>query len=60
MAQQKKNRARGRPNLPKGAAKAETLRVRVAGAEMVSFQAKAKRANMAFPAWVRKCLTEAQ
>lgn len=46
------------PKFPRGTAKSELLRVRVSHDEMVSFQAKAKRAKTPFPKWVRKLLTE--
>ena len=49
----------GRPALPKGEAKAETLRIRVTPAELREFGAKAKGQGQTVSQWVRSTLMAA-
>jgi len=49
----------GRPALPKGEAKAETLRIRVTSGELKGFGAKAKTKGQSVSEWVRSTLMAA-
>jgi hypothetical protein len=46
----------GRPTLPKGEAKAETLRIRVTASELKAFGAKAKASKQTVSDWVRSTI----
>jgi len=56
MPAQPKPRKPGRPALPKGSAKAEMLRIRVAPATLRAFEAKAKRQKISISEWIRSTL----
>jgi predicted HicB family RNase H-like nuclease len=56
MPQSKKARKAGRPPLPKGHAKAGTLRVRVTPEELAAIEAQAKRAKQTVSEWIRSTL----
>ena len=56
MSQPKKPRKAGRPPLPKGASKAETLRVRVTPEEMKAIESKAKASKQTISEWIRSTL----
>lgn len=59
MPQSKKPRKAGRPPLPKGHAKAGTLRVRVTESELDTIQTQAKRAKQSISEWIRSTLNAA-
>jgi hypothetical protein len=46
----------GRPALPKGEAKAETLRIRVTASELKGYGAKAKASGQTVSEWIRSTL----
>jgi len=50
----------GRPSLPKGEAKAETLRIRVTPGELKGFAAKAKASGQTVSEWIRTTLSTAR
>ena len=56
MSQRKKPRKAGRPPLPKGRAKAGTLRVRVTPEELSAIEAKAKQSKQTVSEWIRSTL----
>jgi len=58
MPRQKKAKA-GRPPLPKGQAKAGTLRVRVTSEELAQIEAKAKAGKQTVSEWIRSTLNAA-
>jgi hypothetical protein len=49
----------GRPSLPKGEAKAETLRIRVTPSELRTFEGKAKARKQTVSEWIRSTLNAA-
>jgi len=51
-----KPRKVGRPALPKGSAKAEMLRIRVAPATLRTIEAKAKGQKISVSEWIRSTL----
>jgi len=57
--QKRKRRKAGRPPLPRGAAKAGTLRVRVTPDELRAIEAKARRAKETVSEWIRSTLNTA-
>ncbi len=59
MNQQKKLRKAGRPPLPKGSAKAGTLRVRVTPDELKAIESKAKASKQTVSEWIRSTLNAA-
>jgi len=59
MPSQPKPKKPGRPALPKGAAKAETLRIRVTAAELRTFEATAKAKKQNVSEWIRSILNAA-
>jgi predicted HicB family RNase H-like nuclease len=48
----------GRPTLPKGEAKAETLRIRVTPSELRGYAAKAKASKLSVSEWIRSTLED--
>lgn len=56
MPTQPKPKRVGRPALPKGSAKAETLRIRVTTAELRAFAGLAKANKQTVSEWVRSTL----
>jgi predicted HicB family RNase H-like nuclease len=56
MPIQPKPRKPGRPTLPKGSAKAEMLRIRVAPATLRTIEAKAKGRKISVSEWIRSTL----
>jgi predicted HicB family RNase H-like nuclease len=58
-AKQAKARKAGRPPLPRGEAKLGTLRVRVNPNELLSIEAKARRARQSVSEWIRSTLNAA-
>lgn len=58
MPRQKKTKA-GRPPLPKGQAKAGTLRVRVTPEELERIEEKAKQGKQTVSEWIRSTLNAA-
>jgi hypothetical protein len=56
MSSQPKPKKPGRPALPKGSAKAETLRIRVTPAELRTFEATAKAKKQTVSEWIRSTL----
>jgi uncharacterized protein (DUF1778 family) len=58
-AKQPKARKAGRPPLPKGNAKNETLRVRVTPDELKAIEAAAKSKNQSASEWIRSTLNAA-
>lgn len=60
MPQAKKGRKPGRPPLPKGHAKAGTLRVRVTPEELKAIEAKAKANKQTLSEWIRSILNAAR
>jgi len=54
-----KTKKPGRPTLPKGEAKAETLRIRVTPSELKAFGAKAKASGQTVSEWIRSTLNAA-
>lgn len=59
MPKPKKARKAGRPPLPKGRAKAGTLRVRVTPDELSAIEAIAKRSKQTVSEWIRSTLNAA-
>ena len=59
MAKQPKTRKAGRPPLPKGNAKNETLRVRVTPDELRAIEAAAKGKKQSASEWIRSTLNAA-
>jgi hypothetical protein len=59
MPTQPKPRKPGRPALPKGSAKAEMLRIRVAPATLRTIEAKAKGQKLSVSEWIRSTLNAA-
>lgn len=55
----KRKRKAGRPPLPKGAAKAGMLRVRVTGEELRAIEARAKGKKQSVSEWIRSTLNAA-
>jgi len=53
MPAQPKPKKVGRPALPKGSAKAETLRIRVTPAELRTFETTAKAHKQTVSEWIR-------
>jgi hypothetical protein len=49
----------GRPALPKGEAKAETLRIRVTPSELRGYGSKAKAGKQTMSEWIRNILNAA-
>ena len=49
----------GRPTLPKGSAKAETLRIRVTTADLRAFEGLAKASKQNVSDWIRSTLSAA-
>jgi predicted HicB family RNase H-like nuclease len=56
MPSQPKPKRVGRPTLPKGSAKAEMLRIRVAPATLRTIEAKAKGQKVSVSEWIRSTL----
>jgi len=56
MPAQPKTKKPGRPTLPKGEAKAETLRIRVTASELKEYGAKAKAGKQTVSDWIRSTL----
>lgn len=56
---QKKPKKIGRPKLPKGVAKAETLRIRVTPEEMRAIEFSAKAKEQTISEWIRSTLNAA-
>ena len=54
-----KPRKPGRPSLPKGEAKAETLRIRVTPSELRGYGIKAKTGKQTVSEWIRSTLNAA-
>lgn len=50
----------GRPSLPKGEAKGETLRIRVTPSELKGYGAKAKASGLSVSEWIRSTLNTAR
>lgn len=59
MSQRKKPKKAGRPPLPKGEARAETLRVRVTPEELRAIESAANRSNHSVSGWIRATLSAA-
>jgi len=59
MARQKRAKKPGRPPLPKGQAKAGTLRVRVTPEELQAIEAKARAKKQTVSEWSRSTLNAA-
>jgi predicted HicB family RNase H-like nuclease len=59
LSQQKKTSKAGRPPLPKGSAKAETLRIRITPDELRSIEATAKTKKQTVSEWIRSTLNAA-
>ena len=59
MPAQPKPKKVGRPTLPKGEAKAETLRIRVTPSELRGYGAKAKAGKQTVSEWIRSTLNVA-
>jgi hypothetical protein len=59
LSQPKKPRKAGRPPLPKGAAKAETLRIRVTPEEMKAIESRARIKKQTISEWIRSTLDAA-
>jgi hypothetical protein len=59
MPAQPKPRKPGRPALPKGEAKGETLRIRVTACELRGYGAKAKAGKQTVSEWIRSTLNAA-
>jgi hypothetical protein len=59
MPTQPKPRKPGRPALPKGSAKAETLRIRVTPSELRTFEGIAKARKLTVSEWIRSTLNAA-
>jgi predicted HicB family RNase H-like nuclease len=61
MAKQKQPKAKkaGRPPLPRGNAKNETLRVRVTPSELKAIESAAKGKKQSASAWIRSALNAA-
>jgi predicted HicB family RNase H-like nuclease len=57
--QKPKHKRAGRPPLPKGHAKAGTLRVRVTPADLQAFAAKARASKKTVSEWIRSTLNAA-
>ena len=65
MPAQPKPKKPGRPALPKGEAKAETLRIRVTPSELKEYGARAKASKQTISDWIRgtlnaRCRNEAK
>jgi hypothetical protein len=58
MSRQKAKKA-GRPPLPKGSAKNETLRIRVTADELRAYESKAKTSKQTVSEWIRSTLNAA-
>jgi predicted HicB family RNase H-like nuclease len=56
MSRKPKPKKAGRPPLPKGSAKAGTLRVRVTPNELRAIETKAKTAKQTVSEWIRSIL----
>lgn len=56
---QKKAKKAGRPPLPKGQAKAGTLRVRVMPAELQAYEVTARKSKQTVSEWARSTLNAA-
>jgi hypothetical protein len=56
MPTQPKLRKPGRPALPKGEAKGETLRIRVTASELKEYGVKAKASKQTVSDWIRATL----
>ena len=59
MPQPKKPKKPGRPPLPKGHAKAGTLRVRVTPDELRAIETKARQSKQTVSEWIRSTLSTA-
>ena len=59
MPRPKKVKKAGRPPMPKGQAKAGTLRVRVTPEELAQIEAKAKAGRQTVSEWIRSTLDAA-
>ena len=59
MAKQKRARKAGRPPLPKGQAKAGTLRVRVTPEELRAIEGEARAKKQTVSEWIRSTLNAA-
>jgi hypothetical protein len=59
MPRLKKPKKAGRPPLPKGHAKAGTLRVRVTHDELSTIEEKARRSSQTVSEWIRSTLNAA-
>jgi predicted HicB family RNase H-like nuclease len=59
VSQKPKRKKAGRPPLPKGAAKAGMLRVRVTGEELRAIEARAKATKQSVSEWIRSTLNAA-
>ena len=59
MPSQPKLKKPGRPTLPKGEAKGETLRIRVTPSELKVYGSKAKASKQTVSEWVRGTLNAA-
>lgn len=56
MSRKPKSKKAGRPPLPKGSAKAGTLRVRVTPDELKAIESKANASKQTVSEWIRKTL----
>jgi hypothetical protein len=56
MPSQPKPKRVGRPSLPKGEAKGETLRIRVTPSELRAFEGLAKAKKLTVSEWIRSTL----
>jgi hypothetical protein len=56
VANQPKPKRVGRPSLPKGEAKGETLRIRVTPSELRAFEGLAKAKKLSVSEWIRSTL----
>lgn len=59
MPTQPKPKKPGRPKLPKGYARAETLRIRVTAADLKRYGVKAKDSKQTMSDWIRDTLNAA-
>jgi hypothetical protein len=59
MPTQPKPKKSGRPKLPKGTAKAETLRIRATADELRAFDKVARASNQTRSEWIRSTLNAA-
>ena len=59
MPTQRKPKKPGRPKLPKGEARAETLRIRVTSSELKAYNLTAKNGKQTVSDWIRDALNAA-